>query len=114
MIRIDSSSPTELNFICSTQEEADFCEANKEKLFDKFVEKRTKGKYKTFKSYIDFVYDDSDYSEFGVIGLKAHLARIKALNMEWNRFSIGDLQDMFNEEYERVNKKNPLRRIYDR
>lgn len=104
MIRIESSTSTELKFICSTQEEIDFCEANKEKLFDRFVEKRTKEKYKTLKSYIDFVYDDSDYSEFGVIGLKAHLARVKALNMEWNIFSIRDLQDMFNEEYENYAK----------
>lgn len=104
MIRIESSSPTKLNFICSTQEEVDFCEANKEKLFDKFVEKRTGGKYKTFKSYVDFVYDDSDYFEFGVVGLKAHLQKVKELNMEWNIFSIEDLQYMFNEEYKRVNK----------
>ena len=102
MIRIDTPSPTELNFICSTQEEVDFCEANKEKLFDKFVEKRTGGKYKTFESHVDFVYDDSDYFEFGVMGLKAHLQKVKELNMEWNRFVIGDLQDMFNEEYSRT------------
>lgn len=101
MIRIESPLPTELKFICSMQEEIDFCEAHKEKLLDKFVEKRTGGKYKTFDSYVKFVYDDSDYFEFGVIGLKAHIQKVNELHMEWNSSSTRDLQDMFNEEYKK-------------
>jgi hypothetical protein len=44
------------------------------------------------------------------MGLKAHLQKVKELNMGWNKFVIGDLQDMFNEEYERVNEENHFRK----
>lgn len=99
MIKIKSPKSDELEFICSSQDEIDFCESNKNKIFDKFVEKRTHGKFKKLNDYLKFVYDTSDYDNFGTIGLKAHLFEIKELNMDWNQSLISDLEDMFNSEF---------------
>lgn len=102
MIKLDSPMPDVVNFVCSSQDEMDFCTAHKDEIFNDFIRHQTKGKFKTLEEYIRWYCAPP---EFGTITIKAKWNQTREWGLEWNIYTIGKLQYMFNEAYNNNNNK---------
>lgn len=99
MIKLDSPTPTQLNFVCDNQDEIDFCEAHKDEIIDDYIRHQTRGKFKTLAEFVQWY---CEFPEFGVITIKAKWAQTKEWGgLEWNAETTRKLQYMFNEAYNR-------------
>lgn len=103
MIKLNSPSPTTINFVCSSQDEIDFCIAHKDEIFNDFIRHQTRGKFKTLEEYVQWF---CEFPEFGTITIKAKWNQTKEWMLEWDMILISKLQFMFNKAYnESMNKK---------
>lgn len=103
MIKLESLTPTDINFVCSSQDEIDFCNAHKDEIFNNFIHYQTKGKFKTLEEYVQWY---CELPEFGTITIKAKWKQTKEWCLEWNMMLISKLQYMFNKAYnESMNKE---------
>lgn len=98
MIKLDSHMSDVVNFVCSSQDEIDFCKDHKDEIFNDFIRHQTKGKFKTLAEYILWYYEPP---EFGTESIKAKWYQTKQWGLEWNIDTTRKLQSMFNDAYNR-------------
>ena len=98
MIKLITSSPDELEIVCTNQDELEFCNSYKDKVLDVFISGKTKGKFKTFNEYLKWCYAEP---EFGEISIIVKWNEEKEWELGWNITTIKELQNMFNQEYNR-------------
>ena len=103
MIKLHSKSPTEIHFVCNNQDEIDFCETNKDSIFNDFIYRQTNGRFKTLEEYVIWF---CEYPEFGEAGIRAKWIQTKEWGLEWNIITDKILQDMFNDAYNKSKEKN--------
>lgn len=97
MIKLISTLPDEIEIICATENELEFCNSYKDKVLDAFICDKTKGKFETFNEYLKWCYT---VPEFGEISIIAKWNEQKEWGLEWNMMTINELQCMFNKMYE--------------
>ena len=97
MIKLISSLPNEIEIVCTTEDELEFCNSHKDKILDTFVRDKTKGKFETFNEYLKWCYAEP---EFGEISIIAKWNEQKEWGLGWNITTIKELQCIFNDMYE--------------
>lgn len=99
MIKVHSKSPTEIHFVCNSQDEIDFCETHKDSIFNHFICNQTRGRFKTLEEYVEwYCSSDSRDIEMDII---AKWNQTKEWGLVWCTKTDGILQDMFNEAYDK-------------
>lgn len=97
MIKVHSKSPTEIHFVCNSQDEIDFCETYKDLIFNHFICSQTRGRFKTLEEYVEWYCSaDSGVIEMDIIAKwnqTKEWGLIQCTTIDWV------LQDMFNEDY---------------
>lgn len=97
MIKLHSKSPTEIHFVCNSQDEIDFCETYKDSIFNQFIYEQTRGRFKTLEEYVEwYCSSDSRVIEMDII---AKWNQTKEWGLIWCARTDRILQDMFNEAY---------------
>lgn len=98
MIKLHSKSPTEIHFVCNSQDEIDFCETHKDSIFNQFICNQTRGRFKTLEEFVKWYCSDSGFRELGII---AKWNQTEKWGLGWSTKTDGILQDMFNEAYDK-------------
>jgi len=102
MIKILTSKPDELNFLCSNEDEKEFIKNNSEKILDKFVQERTRNHWKSFKDYLySMVYTNLEAEKWGTsiqneIEWNNYWTR---RGMDWTKSNIERLENFINKYY---------------
>jgi hypothetical protein len=99
MIKIHSKSPTEIHFVCNSQDEIDFCETHKDSIFNQFIDNQTRGRFKTLEEFAKWYY--YSYSGFSELDIIAKWNQTEKWGLGWCARLDRILQDMFNEAYDK-------------
>lgn len=103
MIKLISPLPDKIEIICSTKDELEFCNSYKDKVLDMFIRKKTKAAFKTLNEYLEWNYA---FPEFGTTEIIAKWNKIKEWGLQWDLYTISELQYLFNNLYKEVREND--------